>query len=139
MEMTGWMCCIIYWYIFGAFTWQVLVEARPVPRVHTWNRSLNLGSTLEPSLVLVEHRIAVLNLISFSHDHLTLVLQRSVRADIEAPIERTRIPNCSCERILVLGVGRLISVPGPAPICHILNLACERQMLKEYELIDHEL
>ena len=48
--------------------------------------------------------------ISFSHDHsyLTLVLQRSVSAGIEALIERTGIADCSCEQVLFVGTGRLI-------------------------------
>ena len=63
------------------------------------------------SLAQVEMRF----LISFSHDHkyLTLVLQMSVSSDFEAPIKRTKIPDCSCERLLVLGAGRLVSIPGP--------------------------
>ena len=56
----------------------------------------------------------------------TLVLQRSFCSDIEAPIGRTAILHCSCERILVLGAGRLISVPGPGPLFRFLNMSCER-------------
>ena len=58
--------------------------------------------------------------ISFSHNHpyLTLVLQRSVSADI-------RIPDCSCEGVLVLDADRLISVPGPGQLSRFLNLSCE--------------
>ena len=36
-------------------------DSRPWPCVHAWNRSLNFGSNLEPSLARVEHRVAVLN------------------------------------------------------------------------------
>ena len=60
--------------------------------------------------------IAVNTCFSHNHSYLTLVLLRSVRASIEAPIERTGIPDCSCERELVLSTGRLISVPSPGPL-----------------------
>ena len=68
--------------------------------------------------------------ISFSHDssYPTPVLLRSVSADIEAPIEISRIPDSSCEWILVLNAGRLILVPGPGPLSRFLNLSIERSI-----------
>ena len=47
-------------------------------------------------------------------------------SDVEAPIERTRIPDCSSERVLVLGAVRLISVPDPGPCERVLVLGAGR-------------
>ena len=53
---------------------------------------------------------------------LKLVLQGSWSSDIESPILRTEISNCSCEWVLVLGTVCLISVPGSGQLFRFLNL-----------------
>ena len=77
----------------------------------------------EPCLVQVELRFS----ISFSHDHSYLTVVFSVSTDIEVPIERTEITDCSCEWILRFScsVGHLISVPVPGQLSGFLNLPCE--------------
>ena len=99
----------------------IFCEAGPRSCVNMGNLSLNLDSNLAQA----EHRVAVLT-FSLDHIYLTLVLQRSMTFDIEPPIERTGIPDCSYERVLVIGGGCLISVPGPVPLYRSLNMSCER-------------
>ena len=85
--------------------------------------------TLKPRNRALRRSSTALRLsISFSHDHIyiTLFLQRSVSADIEARIDKSRIPDCLSERVLVLGTSRLISVTGPRPLTGFLYLTCGR-------------
>ena len=80
------------------------------PSGHTGNRSINPGSNLEPGLA----RVAVLNRFFHDHTYLKLVLQRSVSAVTETPVE-------TCEPVLVFSAGRLISVPGTGQFLSVLE------------------
>ena len=106
------------WLPLGRTQRKVLAGARPGPSFHTGSRSLNFGSSLNRAWRWSSN--GLIFSISFSHNHtyLTLVLQRSVSADI-------RIPDCSSERVLVLDADRLISVPGPGQLSRFLSLSCE--------------
>ena len=65
--------------------------------------------------------------ISFSHGHsyLTLVLQMSASADIESPIERTGIPDCSGGTGSGFRRGPSYLGSWPWSIFRFLNMSCE--------------
>ena len=84
---------------------------------------------LEPNLAQVDDHVVVLNkfLSQPQLSDTSLVLQRSVSADIEAPIGITGIPDCSCEWVLLLGERRFYRFLALACVCRVNMLTEDRK------------